>query len=146
MSEIEKLVPPLEMCKRIPEGEFADSALIWVDRWLIEKLFIDGKEVESICEVIERQVVFHKNKRDMDFHREIFKLYPATVYVRSVWPAPTLQEIMDDLLLGTSDCEPGLFWQGGWHVQCSGKEGYDPKSASVAAMLLWLKINEKGEK
>ena len=26
---IEDLVPPLELCKKIPEGAFADSALVW---------------------------------------------------------------------------------------------------------------------
>ena len=28
--KLEDLVPPLEMCKRIPEGAFADSALVWL--------------------------------------------------------------------------------------------------------------------
>ena len=26
---LEDLVPPLELCKKIPAGEFADSALVW---------------------------------------------------------------------------------------------------------------------
>ena len=29
MSSIESIVPPLELCKRIPAGEFEDSALVW---------------------------------------------------------------------------------------------------------------------
>ena len=29
MSKLENLVPPLELCKRIPEGSFEDSALVW---------------------------------------------------------------------------------------------------------------------
>lgn len=28
--KLEELVPPLELCKLIPEGEFEDSALMWV--------------------------------------------------------------------------------------------------------------------
>ena len=31
MSTLERIVPPLELCKQIPEGEFKDSALVWVD-------------------------------------------------------------------------------------------------------------------
>lgn len=31
MSNLESIVPPLELCKRIPAGEFEDSALVWVD-------------------------------------------------------------------------------------------------------------------
>ena len=31
MSNLESIVPPLELCKLIPEGEFAASALVWVD-------------------------------------------------------------------------------------------------------------------
>lgn len=30
MSKLENIVPPLELCKQIPAGEFADSALVWV--------------------------------------------------------------------------------------------------------------------
>ena len=30
MSNLENLVPPLELCKQIPAGEFEDSALVWV--------------------------------------------------------------------------------------------------------------------
>ena len=29
MSNLESIVPPLDLCKKIPEGEFRDSALVW---------------------------------------------------------------------------------------------------------------------
>lgn len=29
--KLEELVPPLELCKLIPKGEFEDSALMWVE-------------------------------------------------------------------------------------------------------------------
>jgi len=29
MSNLEDLVPPLELCKQIPDGDFEDSALVW---------------------------------------------------------------------------------------------------------------------
>ena len=111
--KIKRIVPPLDLCEKIPAGAFEDSVYGWC--------LIDGQPVVGI-------------RQSWGFQGRLLAY------------APTLQEIMDELLLGTSDCEPVLFWQGGWHVQCSGKEGYDMTSASVAAMLMWLKINEKGEK
>lgn len=33
MSSIESIVPPVELCKQIPEGEFEDSALVWYRFW-----------------------------------------------------------------------------------------------------------------
>jgi hypothetical protein len=31
MSELKNLVPDLELCKLIPQGEFEDSVLVWID-------------------------------------------------------------------------------------------------------------------
>lgn len=31
MSNLKNIVPPLELCKLIPAGEFEDSALVWVE-------------------------------------------------------------------------------------------------------------------
>ena len=31
MNNLKSIVPPLELCKLIPAGEFEDSALVWVD-------------------------------------------------------------------------------------------------------------------
>ena len=33
MSNLESIVPPLELCKQIPAGEFEDSALVWYRFW-----------------------------------------------------------------------------------------------------------------
>lgn len=42
MSNLKSIVPPLELCKRIPAGEFEDSAMVWdihgkFDKWHVEK-------------------------------------------------------------------------------------------------------------
>ena len=42
MSTLERIVPPVELCKQIPAGEFEDSALVWdihgkFDKWHVEK-------------------------------------------------------------------------------------------------------------
>ena len=31
MSNLKNIVPPVDICKRIPAGEFVDSALVWVE-------------------------------------------------------------------------------------------------------------------
>lgn len=31
MSNLTDLVPPLELCRKIPAGEFADSAFVWIN-------------------------------------------------------------------------------------------------------------------
>jgi len=31
MSELKDIVPPIELCRQIPKGAFADSALVWSD-------------------------------------------------------------------------------------------------------------------
>lgn len=38
MNKLEDLVPDLELCKQIPDGAFADSALVWdsdYERWYV---------------------------------------------------------------------------------------------------------------
>ena len=39
MSKLETLVPPPELCRRIPVGKFADSALVWTQG--VDGMFID---------------------------------------------------------------------------------------------------------
>ena len=37
MSDLTDLIPPLELCKLIPSGEFEDSYFVWTkfDKWVI---------------------------------------------------------------------------------------------------------------
>ena len=46
MSKIENIVPPLELCRRIPAGEFEDTALVWV-------YDMDGLEMVMPREVVQ---------------------------------------------------------------------------------------------
>ena len=65
MSRLENLIPPLELCKQIPAGEFEDSALAWYNfhgvpilRWRdnLEKLDgvrpIPAPTLEEVLEAI----------------------------------------------------------------------------------------------
>lgn len=72
--KLEELVPPLELCKLIPKGEFEDSCFAWAcscDKRVIEP-FVDCRKYIEFC------------------HRNVANA-PA------VYPAPTLEEIMAKL-------------------------------------------------
>jgi hypothetical protein len=68
--KLEELVPPLELCKLIPKGEFEDSALVWLN---IDYVTIPWK-------VVERKFSHYKMQRK-----------------KQSYPAPTLQEIIKEL-------------------------------------------------
>ena len=75
MSNLESIVPPLELCKQIPAGEFEDSALVWdihgkFDKWHVEKR-------------VKRSVRFGDYGRMSPPHADI--------------PAPTLEEILESI-------------------------------------------------
>lgn len=50
MSTLEQFVPPLEECKKIPDGAFADSALVWA--YTGNGYEVTSREVWSIVESI----------------------------------------------------------------------------------------------
>lgn len=50
MSTLEQLVPPLELCQQIPDGAFADSALVWVRMYRSQAIGLD--ERDGCCEEI----------------------------------------------------------------------------------------------
>lgn len=59
-------------------------------------------------------------------------------------PAPTLEEILSELILFG---EPCCFWQGGFYVRDDyGNEEYDMVNASTAGLKLWLRLNAKRHK
>lgn len=66
MNNLEKIVPLRALCKRIPAGEFEESALVWV----LDPLDLDGIE----CVMPREVAVYEYGKRNMI-------------------PAPTLEEI-----------------------------------------------------
>lgn len=65
--KLKELVPPIELCKKIPAGEFANSALLYVVR--------HGMNVEVFNDVMVRQDLDHWSGTEN-------------------YPAPTLQEII----------------------------------------------------
>ena len=85
MSRLENLVPPLELCKQIPAGEFEDSALVWVYDDVVGFLCRT-----SGCEQI------HKKEWQLEHN------HPRKIAIRrksghEIYPAPTLEEILESI-------------------------------------------------
>ena len=77
MSNLESIVPPLELCKQIPEGEFEDSALVWVYDDLVGFLCRT-----SGCEQI------HKKEWHLE-HNHPRKIAVRRKCGQEIYPAPT---------------------------------------------------------
>ena len=117
MSTLENIVPPLELCKKIPEGKFADSALVWWGACVYPRLYPDGVRYDTL---------WHK---------------------QGTTPAPTLQEILDALArmelcprLGAILPVTGNVVYSicaDWNLMC--KHG---NNAAEAALKLWLEVNK----
>ncbi len=124
MSNLKNIVPPVELCKLIPAGEFEDSALVWdihgkFDKWHVEKR-------------VKRSVRFGDYGRMSPPHADI--------------PAPTLEEIINEL---PDEYNDGLLEIGNDYVEyitlneflvddayfCSEPDGF-----AAAAIRLWFKV------
>ena len=83
MSNLESIVAPLELCRQIPEGEFEDSALVWVYDDVVGFLCrISG------CEQI------HKKEWQLE-HNHPHKIAIRRKLAKEIYPAPTLEEVLD---------------------------------------------------
>lgn len=80
MSKLEDIVPPLELCKQIPAGEFEDSVLVWKHH----EIFFRGIDIMDQTD----RVTFRADEQN-----DIVSTYSSTRY----YPAPTLAEIMAKL-------------------------------------------------
>ena len=85
MSNLESIVPPLELCKQIPAGEFEDSSLVWVYDDVVGFLCRT-----SGCEQI------HKKEWQLEHN------HPRKIAIRrksghEIFPAPTLAEILESI-------------------------------------------------
>ena len=113
----EDLVPPLELCKLIPAGEFEETALAWFSNY-----HFGG---------------FHIEKRD---------LAAALTDNGEICPAPTLQEIMEELHKHQEDVF--LKWSENayheWLVNAYSHNKDDfqahDKNSATAALKVWLKL------
>lgn len=108
MSKLKSIVPPLELCKRIPAGEFEDSVLMWRER---------------IGNISRDERVKIREPEDISY-----KVESATV---NYFPAPTLEEILDDLFFTAVFCKGGI-----WIID----RFYEYPTESEEALRLWLTV------
>lgn len=120
MSKLEELVPPLELCKKIPEGHFEDSGLMWELEVAANRYHGEWWEV-----------VFRCNREDEEYY-----------------PAPTLAEIMAELDNGRAKspfCE--LLPNGKWRCSCfdwdRATNVITDENPAAAALKLWLELQEE---
>ena len=134
MSNLESIVPPLELCKQIPAGEFEDTALVWVYDDVVGFLCRT-----SGCEQIHKKEwqLEHNHPRKIAIRRKCGK---------EIYPAPTLEETMTSLLnyagwLLKIDSRFGLETFVELSSQTNNKRyvEYAP-SACAAALRLWFKM------
>ncbi|MBR2510425.1 MAG: hypothetical protein IKB71_11875 [Lentisphaeria bacterium] len=119
---LEDLVPPPELCKMIPAGEFEDSALLYCVR--------HGHNGKVFNDIICRE--------DYDWSKT------------ENYPAPTLQEILEDLHKHEEDVF--LKWSeiayNEWLINAYTTPVRDiqahNKNIVTAAIKVWLELNKKG--
>ena len=124
MSKLEELVPPLELCKLIPKGEFEDTALLW-------EAVVDMNTGETVnTHIVPRPsrtgcnpFVYHEIAKE-------FHLYPA----------PTLEEILQELFFISHGFDLACFWDGGWHVKTNEGEKFSGISPVCGALKLFLEL------
>jgi hypothetical protein len=120
MSKLKELVPPPELCKLIPAGSFEDCALVWI-------------EVEIPQENKKEWRVIAANK--------IFRTCHNPKH-----PAPTLQEILEELRKNQEDVflkwSPKAYHSWLVNAYTHDKEDYQDhnSSAVTAALTVWLKM------
>lgn len=117
---LESLVPPLDLCKQIPQGAFENSVLVWMGD-------LDGDPVL--------------------FPREcgICNQYGAEI---AIAPAPTLAEIMEEIDQSFDANLIATFNLGQWVVEYRhypkkgiGSDNFNP---ATAALRLWFDVKGRG--
>lgn len=119
MSNLKSIVPPVELCKQIPAGEFEDSALVWEKS---EKYFQATEIIDYEYKVVARDES------------------------KGGFPAPTPEEIIIDI--GKTHKNPVLaYCHTYWDTTCyTGRTrteifGMKPEqTASESALRLWFKV------
>lgn len=86
--KLEEIVPPVDLCKLIPAGHFEDCAFCWH--------YIDT--VGFICRTTGCEQVQSKEWQITPNHRR--KIEIRRKHGEEIYPAPTLQEILQELASG----------------------------------------------
>ena len=128
MSNLESIVPPLELCKKIPAGEFEDSALVYrFDHQQAGEMFPETNEDERFFYVEEREIVKFAQRN--------------TVNPPPMFPAPTLAEIVKKLPVGNMIFmdSPEVFGAISEAAASNAKVSKE-NTPEKAALRLWFKV------
>lgn len=123
INEFEAIVPPLNLCKKIPEGEFSETALVW--EITLSIVYHDG-------DLLQRNTIHERRK---------FNFLEPTTIKSETHPAPTLAEIMKKLPFGTivfMDA-PETFAAISYGGTLQAKVVKDT-TPEIAALRLWFKL------
>lgn len=129
MRNLKSIVPPLELCKRIPAGEFEDSALVYrFDHQHAGRMFPETNEDERFFYVEEREMVEFAQRNMVN---------PPPMF-----PAPTLAEIVKKLPVGNMIFmdSPEVFGAISEAAASNAKVSKE-NTPEKAALRLWFKIN-----
>lgn len=130
MSNLESIVPPVELCKKIPAGEFEDSALVYK--------FYHQKAGKMFPETNDDVRFFYVEEREIVEFAQRNMVNPPPLF-----PAPTLAEILNALYkkdkyeskLKICPVFPG----GEWSIGYSYKRLEKDFDLTSAALRLWFK-------
>lgn len=138
MSKLESIVPPLELCKQIPAGEFEDSALVWRDcscrGYYVSERFAGEA---SDC----------RGEQKFDYAGNV-----APVIMKATLPAPALAEILAKLPFTDGSNRTPIccgrwvddlsMWVVGYRNIDELRET-DKNNPAAAALRLWLRIRRE---
>ncbi len=138
MSKLESIVPPLELCKQIPAGEFEDSVLVWRD-CLCHGYYVGEQFAgeNSDC----------RGEQKFDYAGNV-----APVIMKATLPAPTLAEILDELGNKTVCLYDGIRYEvsvcirerdSGTKEHQWRQYGEADRNPAAAALRLWLRIRRE---
>lgn len=146
----EDLVPPVELCKLIPAGEFEDSVFIWDNSE--QYGFWDGEDKNGnhIGGWGKLPAIGWRVRKN--FSERCRKRMKETGAKVDCYPAPTLQEILATLppygkneqilaccVPDWADFEARVFGEH-WRVGYTGDCSINDKDPATAALKLWLKL------
>lgn len=117
MNKLEEIVPPFELCKLIPKGEFEDSCFAWY------------AELQHINPKPPHEYSYYVANSNKDFLS--FGGFNAC-------PAPTLQEIMVELP-ASNIYRIKQTWTANF-INDSIDNGIKSKKPATAALKLWLEL------
>ena len=122
---LESLVPPLDLCKQIPEGKFENSALVWTfdDRLMPRTIMIDGV-------------------------RHYYRGFPAPTLQEILNELPKYNENEVTLACVPSFLpgDKGRIFGEAWSVGYTAKSSVTDATPATAALKLWLELNPPNQK